>query len=412
VIATEPHRRALSELLERAGSPIMEPQFAGRLVLLDATATLAQFMVDGTPDREHFKAVVGSAVAAAAASAGRVRAFGEMVAQLSVAGNSAAAVRLEELWNELLEEQRSVTFVCAYPMAHLAGESMADLLSRICSVHARVIPAESFTALQSDDARGRVIAVLQQKARTLAAEIAERRLAEERLRQVLLAERAAREAAEAALRVRDEFLSIAAHELKTPITSLSGQAQLLQRRLAREGQLEPQRTAQALSMVTGQAVKLARLVSQLLDVTRLHAGKLTLERQPTDLSALAQQVVAAVRPLSERHTIRVSCPAAAQAEVDPFRLEQVLTNLIDNAVKYSPDGGAIEVSLSPAPPHAFELAVRDHGLGIPPEARGQIFERFYQAHGQRSPQRPRAGAVHQPPDRRSARRRDPRRISR
>lgn len=379
IIATEPHQRALARRLERAELRVTEAQAEGRYVPLDAAATLAQFMVDGMPDRERFRRVVGGTIAAAAVGGRRVRAFGEMVALLAVAGNCAAALGLEELWNAL-QRQRPLTLFCAYPMGRLGGEAMAELLTGVCAVHTQVIPAESYTALPDVDARQRAIALLQQKALSLEAEIAVRRLTEERLQQALAAERAAREAAEAALRQRDEFVSVAAHELRTPITALSGQAQLLQRRLARDGGLDPERVAQALAMVTGQAVKLSRLVGQLLDVTRLHAGGLRLERQPTDLAALVQQAAAAARLLSQRHTIAVVCPAALAAKIDPDRLEQVLTNLLDNAMKYSPAGGTIELTLGAAPPDAVELAVRDHGLGIAPEKRGQIFECFYQAH--------------------------------
>jgi signal transduction histidine kinase len=81
------------------------------------------------------------------------------------------------------------------------------------------------------------------------------------------------------------------------------------------------------------------------------------------------------------HTITLAAPPSLEAEVDPLRLEQVLTNLLENAIKYSPEGGPIEVAVSRSADEALEIAVRDHGLGIPPEKRARIFERFYQAHG-------------------------------
>jgi PAS domain S-box-containing protein len=215
----------------------------------------------------------------------------------------------------------------------------------------------------------------------IARDISERRRAEREREELLAREQEARAEAEAALRLRDEFLSIASHELRTPIASLSGYAQLILRQLSREGHLEPERVAQALDVIKGQADKLARLISQLLDISRLEAGKLALECQPTDLVALVGQVVAGVRARFDGHPVAIAAPPSLEAEVDPLRLEQVLNNLLDNAIKYSPEGGPIEVAVSRSADDALEIAVRDRGLGIPPEKRARIFERFYQAHG-------------------------------
>jgi PAS domain S-box-containing protein len=229
------------------------------------------------------------------------------------------------------------------------------------------------------DGAGRVVG-----ASAIARDVTERRAAAAERERLLEAERAARAAAEAALRVRDEFLSIAAHDLRTPLTALSGYAQLLLGQLKREGQLEPERVGQALQTITDQAKKLARLLDRLLDVSRVEGDKLVLERHPTDLAGLVEQVVARARANTDRHAITLAVPASLEARVDPLRLEQVLTNLVDNAIKYSPDGGPIEVVLArpgDGGGAAVEMSVRDRGLGIPPEKRGQIFERFFQAHG-------------------------------
>jgi len=94
---------------------------------------------------------------------------------------------------------------------------------------------------------------------------------------------------------------------------------------------------------------------------------------------MLEQIVRGARSWSELHTITLTAPASLEAHIDGLRLEQVLVNLLDNAVKYSPDGGAIEVSLT-RQRSSIEVAVRDHGLGIAPARREQIFERFYQAH--------------------------------
>jgi signal transduction histidine kinase len=175
-------------------------------------------------------------------------------------------------------------------------------------------------------------------------------------------------------------MSIASHELRTPITILGAQAQLSLRRLARNDGLDRERVEQALRSVEGQAAKLSRLVNELLDVSRLDAGRLVLAPRSTDLVRLADEVVSAAQGLTDRHTIRLVAPDSLEIEVDPLRLEQVLTNLVDNAIKYSPDGGAVEVVVSQPTPSTLELSVRDRGLGVPEEKRDHIFERFFQAH--------------------------------
>jgi signal transduction histidine kinase len=178
---------------------------------------------------------------------------------------------------------------------------------------------------------------------------------------------------------RDEFLSVAAHELKTPMTSLRGFAQLLLEPLERGERPDAERLEHALRAIDRQTEKLAGLVSQLLDISRLDAGRLVLERQPTDVAAIVQSVAQTARARTRRHAIEVRGPERLGAEVDPLRLEQVLTNLVENAIRYSPAGGPIEVELG-AEELLLRVVVADHGLGVPVEHRDRIFDRFYQAH--------------------------------
>jgi signal transduction histidine kinase len=181
-----------------------------------------------------------------------------------------------------------------------------------------------------------------------------------------------------AVRVRDEFLSIAAHELRTPLTTIRAQAQLLLRRIAREGSLDPGLAARALQVIDKQSDRLDRLIAQLLDVSRLQGPRLDLDRQEVDLVELVRAVVADTRLRCEGRPIEAWLPERRAASVDPLRLEQVLVNLLDNADKYSPAGAPIDVEMRSGA--AIEIAVRDQGPGVPPEQRERIFERFYQAH--------------------------------
>ena len=197
------------------------------------------------------------------------------------------------------------------------------------------------------------------------------------------AEQAARrEAAEAgyAVRQRDEFLSVAAHELKTPVTSMRGLSEWLLRMADRGTQVEPAQQQRVYTMIHRQAQNLARLVAQLLEMSRQDADRLTLDRQDENLTELVRRVVDQVQTQTDAHRIVVSAAPDVYASVDAFRFEQVVTNLLDNAVKYSPDGGSIEVELSQPTPDRVLLAVRDHGIGIPPGQDSLIFERFFQGH--------------------------------
>ena len=187
--------------------------------------------------------------------------------------------------------------------------------------------------------------------------------------------------ARAAVSIRDEFLSVAAHELKTPMTSLRGYAQLLAREFEKGEVANAERARRAAVTIQVQSDKLARLVSQLLDVSRIQSGKLAIERKPSDLSALVRDVVQAVRGQLKEHTLVARLPTELWVSIDPLRIEQVVTNLIDNAIKYSPEGGQIDVALGcDVDERNIHLSVRDRGVGVPPEHRAHIFDRFYQAH--------------------------------
>src|SRR5262245_30305945 len=212
----------------------------------------------------------------------------------------------------------------------------------------------------------------------LRAEIAERKRVEEERAQLLVREQQARVEAEAAVRLRDQFLSIAAHELKTPLTTLLGNTQLLRRRVVREGGLS-QRNQQALGVVEQQATRLKKLIEALLDISRIQNGQLSVARQWIDLDALAGRMVREIQPILHQHTIEFSSAGVPLLiEGDELRLEQVLQNIIQNAVKYSPSGGMIGVRTGKQDGHAC-VSVSDQGIGIPKDSLGRLFERFYRA---------------------------------
>jgi two-component system phosphate regulon sensor histidine kinase PhoR len=177
--------------------------------------------------------------------------------------------------------------------------------------------------------------------------------------------------------LKDDFLSIASHELKTPLTSIMGYTQLLSRRLSPD--VRKTGNDDVIEVIESQCRRMKRLVEDLLDVSRIERGTLETAQMPVDLRALVENVVAKFGTTSPGHRFHLDLPLDAPLMVwgDEDRLDQVLTNLLSNAVKYSPDGGKVEVTVSRNTENVA-VAVRDHGIGIPEEQQLHIFNRFYQ----------------------------------
>jgi two-component system CheB/CheR fusion protein len=189
---------------------------------------------------------------------------------------------------------------------------------------------------------------------------------------------AARALAEEALATRDQFLSVISHELKTPITTILAHAQLLAHRLTR-GQVFGERELRSLDLIAEQTHRLTRMLDLMLDVGRLQRGTFTVRRMPLNLAALLRQVVDRVQQPLDQHTLVLDCPPTALLlHGDPERLEQVFENLLQNAVKYSPAGGQVTVTVTPAANQVC-VAIQDTGIGIPAEDQVHLFERFYRA---------------------------------
>jgi PAS domain S-box-containing protein len=175
MIATEAHRQAVAQLLKARGLDVSRATRQHRLISLDATETLAKFMIDGLPDGELFHEVISAPLAAAGASVAqehrRVAAFGEMVNVLWSTGNFEGALRLEQLWNRLAEEH-SFSLLCAYPIAGFNSIRHGDAFRQICAEHAAVFPAESFPIAAREEERLRNVAHLQHQFLAFQAEAA------------------------------------------------------------------------------------------------------------------------------------------------------------------------------------------------------------------------------------------------
>ncbi|GHO77898.1 hypothetical protein KSD_56690 [Ktedonobacter sp. SOSP1-85] len=172
---------------------------------------------------------------------------------------------------------------------------------------------------------------------------------------------------------KDNFISMASHELRNPLTALKLQTTLLHRQLAKQG---TQVSVSALSSMETQINKVTRLVEELLDVSKIQAGKLEYRQEPVDLDALLREITDTMQYTHPSHTIVVHGAAHSSLLGDRDRLGQVFINLLSNAIKYSPSAQTVEMDLS-ASAEMVTIRVHDYGLGIPREQRDKIFERFY-----------------------------------
>ena len=191
-----------------------------------------------------------------------------------------------------------------------------------------------------------------------------------------LQERMARE--QAAQRIKDDFLSIVSHELRTPLTSIQGYSQLLEGRMRTEVSGESKEMAH-LRVIRSQVGRMRRLVDDLLDVSRIdRRGGVSIEPIDFDLAEDLGEGVARIGREHPDRELHLAAPNAMPVHADRDRIGQVLNNLLENAVKYSPDGGPIRI-VAERRGGEVEVRVADAGIGIPPEHRDHVFERFYQA---------------------------------
>jgi signal transduction histidine kinase len=349
VIARREHREAIRERLTTVVRDVRGLIDSAQLTMLDAQETLRQLMVGSLPDADRFRAVVGGVIAQSLARSGgaAVRAYGEMVDVLLEEGNPAAALRLEELWTAY-GQVAPLELLCGYSMHGFRGPSQARIFDEVCQAHTLVLPTEHYQQIDDVHRRLREIATLQQRSQAL----------------------------EEAIRVRDEFMSVAGHELRTPLTALRLQVHAIAD--GARALTDPKLVER--SMKAGKQIeRLAKLIDQLLDVSRIESGQISLQREPMDLGLT-------VREVCERHAdgaahagcqLRVLCEEPLAGSWDKLRVEQVVLNLVANAIKYGAEM-PVDIVARNAGDRAV-LTVRDHGIGIAADDRERIFERFERA---------------------------------
>jgi signal transduction histidine kinase/CheY-like chemotaxis protein len=371
IVATEPRRLDFCARLESQGVNVGAARTSAQLALHDAHEVLATFMVDGSPDRDRFGAEVGRIIerAKSARPRARLRVYGEMVDVLWKEGNPEAAIRLEELWNEL-GHLHNFSLLCAYDMQNFRDASHAEAFARVCHNHTHVIPAESYSRDSSLEDSMRQVAVLQQQAAALARELDERRQFEGRLRQALAererAEEAVRKSREElrrqherlveATRVKDELLGLVGHELRNPLAPIRTALEVMRLR----GMDTREQT-----ILERQVAHLVQLLDDLLDISRLSRGVLELSQERVELADVVDRALESTSSLLQQraHVVDVQVPEGLAALVDPARMVQVVANLISSAARCSAHGSAIRIRAERAG-EVVRLAVKDEGPGI------------------------------------------------
>ncbi len=199
--------------------------------------------------------------------------------------------------------------------------------------------------------------------------------------------REAKETAESATRAMSQFLDIAAHELRTPLTSLTLLVQSSQRRVENEKPLLPNH----LERMMKQARRLTILIEDLLNVSRLERGGFPLRIERSDLLCLAREIIEEFKTRFPDRKFKYESPSGTlMLDIDPGRISQVLTNLLDNAVKYSPNGTPVDLTIKSGNDYAV-VSAKDHGHGIPLDQQSRLFSKFFRAQNEKTLQQPGLG---------------------
>ena len=283
---------------------------------------------------------------------------------------------LLEVWPDLRdrgldEHYREALAGHASLISHLLHGHLLPMQTRVGEhLFAKMPQRARITPLSAGD---RVVGTV-----TVIDDVSERVASEHELRKQIEAQQMARNAAEKALRIKDEFLATLSHEIRTPLNAVLGWARILSER---ERELEPQLLSRAVNSIFRNATVQARMIDDLLDTARIMAGKLRLQMQPVDLLAVTIAAMDVLAPVMDAKRIELKKtldPRVERVLGDPDRLQQIIWNLLSNAAKFTEPGGTIHVRLDQVHKSA-RITVADSGKGINPEFLPFIFERFRQA---------------------------------
>ncbi|HSH17913.1 MAG TPA: ATP-binding protein [Candidatus Saccharimonadales bacterium] len=373
VIATKDHLRLLQGRLAEEGVDTAAARSEGTCVFLDAHATLGSFMANGMPDAASFEAAIGGLVTEVSQRTPSIRAYGEMVAILWNEGNLPALIRLEELWNELIAKTK-LSLLCGYPMKTFDKEGDDRAFSHIGRLHTLVIPAESYVLSEDTANNHRFIASLQQKAEALQREIDLKSQILSKLEDASKSMLAEQERLIALNEAKDEFISIASHQLRTPATGVKQYiGMLLEGYAGRLTEVQENYLAKAYESNERQIA----VVNNLLLIAKVDAGKIVLKPAACDLAELVRDVISEQRQeIAKRNQhVEVTMPEELTMHIDGQYMRMVIENLLSNASKYSSDGTAIRIKLKKGKA-AVSLSVVDQGVGISKEDQPKLFKKF------------------------------------
>jgi signal transduction histidine kinase len=367
VIATEGHRTAFRRRLERfGGEHAIE---SGQLVLRDAHETLSKFMVGNMPDPHLFRNMVSNVVVDAKRDRNQplLRVYGEMVDVLWRGGNSDAALRLEELWNDAGQEH-TFSLLCAYVMGNFYREPEASKFFTVCRNHTHIVPTESVARLKSLE---KEIAHRKELEEALRESLRKRNQIEEELRASLRREQEARAEAEAGISFREVFVGMLSHDLRNPLNTILTAARLM----AMRGEVVADGTRR-LERLISSGVRMQRMIDQLLDLTRARlAGGIVVERTLQNIEPLVAKIVKEARAAHSACTVEYHVHGDCWASVDADRFEQVASNLIGNAVTHGDPEKPIRVELG-GTALAVHLSVQNYGKPIDPAFIPCLFDPF------------------------------------
>ncbi|HEY1298522.1 MAG TPA: PAS domain-containing protein [Chloroflexota bacterium] len=360
-----PIEEVLSGLCHTVEQLAADPGMFASILLMDADGLHLRHGAAPTLPEAYNRAIDGGAIGPRVASCGTAAFRGEQVVVSDIATSP--------LWSDYrdLALSHGLRACWSTPIRGLDAQVLGTF-----GVYYNRPRAPTPEHLKLASLVGRTAAVIIERKR---AEDLRARLADERDR-LLAAEHAAREQAEAAVRARDDFVTVVSHDLRNPLAAINWHLQMMRRRAARGDVPSAEQLVERLDLIEASITALSAQIEELQDATRLQAGHpLQLQLRPTDLVALARDSARAVQYTSDTHQVRFE---AALPELvgnwDRDRLERVLANLLSNAIKYSPSGGDVLVQVKRARNDAM-VSVIDWGLGIPEVDLPHVFERFRRA---------------------------------
>ena len=381
-IVTRAHRDALLARIPESQQALA----TGQLTLVDAREMLASFVTDGMPDRDSFRNVLARLLTEDAPRRfGPTRLFGEMVDVLWREESSNAAIRLEELWNESVREY-GFSLLCGYDIGRFRHAGDGESFMDVCRNHSHVLPTESYTQLDDSQSRLRQISRLQHRALALETELqkkeelemalrnalAERTQAEQDLRASLEREQAARAKAEASDAFKEMFLGVLGHDLLNPLHTILTTARLMTMR-----QELPAASQTRIDRIVSSGTRMQRMIEQIHDMTRdrLAAGIPVAREREYELTPLVSKIVAEIRTVHPGHVVEFVSEGACKAKVDCDRFEQVVSNLLDNAVVHGDPEKPIRIALCSSTDQVY-LSVHNYGSPIDPSLIPLLFDPF------------------------------------